>query len=61
VALTRAVLRFEMVQFFFSRAKVTVRAKDVRVNSVFLVQLRKKVGASLAVEGSASSADGKVR
>jgi hypothetical protein len=44
---------------FFARAKVTVRVKDAPVNSVFLVQLRKKVEASLAVEGTASSADGK--
>jgi hypothetical protein len=29
---------------FFVRAKVTVRAKGARVNSVFLVQLRKKNG-----------------
>ena len=43
---------------FFGRAKVTVRAKGVRVNSVFLVQLRKKVGASLAVHGKLSTADG---
>jgi hypothetical protein len=44
---------------FFGRAKVTVRAKGVRVNSVFLVQLRKKVGASLAVDADGFAGDGK--
>jgi hypothetical protein len=59
VALTRAVLRFQMVQFFFARAKVTVRAKVVPVNSVFLVQLRKKVGAGLGMEAVGFVGDGK--
>jgi hypothetical protein len=31
-------------RLFFVRAKVTVRAKRVRVNSVFLVQVRKNQG-----------------
>ena len=36
-------VRVEMSLEIFMRAKVTVRANGSRVNSVFLVQLRKKV------------------
>ena len=37
--------QLEFVRSFFEKAKETVRAKGARVNSVFLVQLRKTVAA----------------
>ena len=37
-----------MIKKVFMRAKVTVRVKWTRVNSVFLVQLRKKVARDFA-------------